>query len=156
MKDEALPARVTRQLGRWAPVVMWMGAIYLQSSQSSLPLPGIEWLDEAIRIIGHFAEYIVLALLLSRATARDSSLRRWAVVLIVCAAYALSDEWHQSLVPGRDASAFDLLVDMAGAAVGCGVYFNRMKTAAREWRTRATPATRDRERHTSGSHTSDS
>jgi len=154
MKDEALPVPVTQQLGRWALVVMWMGVIYFQSSQSRLPLPGIDWLDEAIRITGHFAEYFVLALLLSRATARERSLRRWAVVLLVCATYALSDEWHQSHVPGRDASAFDLMVDMAGVAAACVVSFKRMKAEGQGMK--RSPAIRDRESHTPRSHTSGS
>ncbi len=36
--------------------------------------------------------------------------------------YALSDEIHQSFVPGRDCSAGDLLADITGLAVGLAVY----------------------------------
>ena len=35
---------------------------------------------------------------------------------LAAGACALLDEWHQSLVPGRDASTSDLLVDFAGIA----------------------------------------
>jgi len=34
---------------------------------------------------------------------------------IFCAAYGLSDEWHQSFVMGRDASILDWFADCSGA-----------------------------------------
>lgn len=119
------------KLGRWAPIAMWMALIFFLSSQSTLPLPGVDWLDELIRIVGHFTEYAVLGFLVSRAVATDAawSIRRMGSVLIVCGFYALSDEWHQSSVPGRDASLFDFVVDSLGATVGCLVYRRRMKDA---------------------------
>lgn len=117
------------QFGRWAPVAIWMALIFFLSSQSTLPLPGVGWLDELIRIAGHFTEYAVLGFLVSRAIAADGSgsIGRTARVLVVSGAYALSDEWHQSLVPDRDASVFDLVVDTLGAATGCLVYYRRVR-----------------------------
>jgi len=44
-----------------------------------------------------------------------SSGRNAVLTLIVCLIYGLLDEWHQSFVPGRDASGLDLLADGAGA-----------------------------------------
>ena len=32
--------------------------------------------------------------------------------------YAISDEWHQSFVPGRQLSAWDWAADLAGLAAG--------------------------------------
>ena len=124
-------------LNRWLPVVIWMALIFCLSAQSTLPLPGVSWLDELIRIAGHFSEYAVLAGLAARATtsAGPVSWRRAACVLAVCLAYALSDEWHQSFVPGRDASLLDLAVDMLGALTGTAVYFRRVKRAT--WLPRA-------------------
>lgn len=37
--------------------------------------------------------------------------------LLFCSAYGLGDEWHQSFVDGRNASALDWLADTAGAAM---------------------------------------
>ena len=34
------------------------------------------------------------------------------------AAYAASDEWHQTMVPGRSGSVEDVLIDAAGIVVG--------------------------------------
>ena len=45
--------------------------------------------------------------------------------------YALSDEFHQTFVPGRDGNIVDVLIDSSGALVGilvsCIVYFFIMK-----------------------------
>jgi uncharacterized protein YfiM (DUF2279 family) len=118
-------------LAKWAPVAVWMALIYCLSSQSTLPLPGVGWLDQLIRIAGHFFEYAVLAFLVSRAVAPagDDS-KRWMVLALAwCAVYAVSDEWHQSFVPGRDASVFDLIIDLLGAAAGYGVYEVRSRNS---------------------------
>jgi VanZ family protein len=51
--------------------------------------------------------------------------RGWMLNLISlggCAAYGLSDEFHQLFVPGRDFQLGDLLVDTLGALVGIVLY----------------------------------
>ncbi len=110
---------------RWLPVAIWMGAIYFVSSQSTAPLPGIDWLDELIRIVGHFVQYAVLGFLVARAVMRGSewSAKRVAFVLIWCAVYAVSDEWHQRFVPGRSSDVKDWLVDSVGALAGYAMCF---------------------------------
>ncbi len=135
MKDEgSLRGMIVRgkvingRLGRWLPVAAWMALIFFLSSQSSFPDLGLKPLiEELLRIAGHFGEYAVLALLVSRAIASNGerSTGRIAVVLLWCLAYAVSDEWHQSFVPGRDSSVFDGLVDMSGALAGCLLGFRK-------------------------------
>ena len=39
-----------------------------------------------------------------------------AAILLAVLGYGLVDEWHQSLVPTRDASPWDVMTDMTGAA----------------------------------------
>ena len=39
----------------------------------------------------------------------------------IASAYGVFDEWHQSLVPGRYASLADIVLDVAGAALGIGL-----------------------------------
>ena len=126
-----------RDLRLWLPALLWMLVIYLGSSRSALPGPLGEssLLGNVLRAALHLAEYAVLGFLVQR-TARQSqssaastpawagssllgSLSRpsvWAWAL--CLAYACFDEWHQSLVPGRQASLLDILLDAAGAAAG--------------------------------------
>lgn len=40
---------------------------------------------------------------------------KWsALAVIFCMVYAISDEWHQSYVPGREGRALDVLIDSVG------------------------------------------
>ena len=101
---------------RWAAVIAWMGVIFFLSSRPDLPnfAPGLPGLEE---IGGHLTAYGVLAGLLWWAL-RGSGVRypaTWALVLAVL--YGVSDEFHQSFVPGRDMSVSDLMVDLIGAGV---------------------------------------
>lgn len=39
------------------------------------------------------------------------------VSICFCSLYGISDEWHQSMVPGRDADVWDWIVDTLGATI---------------------------------------
>jgi VanZ family protein len=39
------------------------------------------------------------------------------ISLCFCSLYGISDEWHQTLVPGRDADIWDWLADTLGATI---------------------------------------
>jgi VanZ family protein len=98
-------------------VLLWAALIFFLSSQSHLPHPppGITDKHE------HLVAYGILATALAWALT-DRELRRisWATVLVVivaCALYGASDEFHQSFVPNRDVSGLDLAADTAGAAI---------------------------------------
>ena len=75
---------------------------------------------EGVRKLAHFAEYLILGVLLYRAlhVERRSSLRAAVLALALAALYAASDELHQRFVPGRGAAVSDCLIDVAGAAAG--------------------------------------
>lgn len=72
--------------------------------------------------IAHASEFGALSLILAWCLARWRGSKVTAVLaamaLIGSAAYGLTDELHQSYVPGRDVTAGDLAADIAGAAVG--------------------------------------
>jgi hypothetical protein len=73
----------------------------------------------------HFVGYFVMGLLAIRAFARGLALpasgRAVLYGVMLSLAYALSDEWHQSFVPGRTASLHDLTVDSLGIAGALGL-----------------------------------
>jgi VanZ family protein len=105
-----------RTLGLWGPVVLSMAVIFGLSSMSSPPLPGGD--DK----MWHFGGYTALTLVVVRAVAgglpRRIGAREAVTAVAIVIAYALSDEWHQSFVPGRSAALDDLAVDAACALLG--------------------------------------
>lgn len=99
---------------RWTAALGWMAVIFGLSAQSTFPLPHAPW-DNLYDVAGHLGVYAVLAVLLRWALA-EAGVRRaglWAFVLAVL--YGISDEFHQSFVPGRYPDIFDIATDAAGA-----------------------------------------
>ena len=115
----------------WGPVVLLMTSIFIASSIPDVgQLPG-GMSDKS----GHSIAYAVLAGLLLRAFAggRLSGItwRAAAAAGLVAAMYGVSDELHQSFVPGRTADRADVLADSIGAAVA--VTAGWLAGAARRW-----------------------
>ena len=112
------PGEASRTPGRlslWLPVVAVAALIFTLSSFSQLPSPpsGVSDKHE------HFTIYFILGLTLVRALAggRLSGVTFRAVLLaaVLTSLYGISDEFHQSFVPGRDSSVFDWYADTTGA-----------------------------------------
>jgi VanZ family protein len=75
------------------------------------------------RKCAHVTEYAVLAVLLWRAlrsvpVLRPKTLVVFGTVLLGCALFAASDEFHQTFVKSRTPSVRDVLLDVAGALLG--------------------------------------
>jgi VanZ family protein len=104
-----------------------MAVIFILSAQPSLPdfLPSL--LDTLQDVAGHFAEYAVLALLLHWALEGSGASRPALVTLLFVLLYALSDEFHQSFVPGRTPDPLDIVTDLAGAAAAL-LAFNLLRS----------------------------
>lgn len=102
----------------WGPVVLQMAVIFIASSIPDLgALPG-----GVSDKTGHFAGYALLAILLVRAFAggRMSGItwRGSIAGVLVAVLYGISDEFHQSFVPGRGPDVMDVFADAIGAASG--------------------------------------
>lgn len=87
----------------------WMGVIFWFSSQPDLPHASVDWVDLVIKKAAHAAAYGLLWWLWQGATGRPR------LALAITLLYALSDEWHQTFVPGRNGWWVDVAVDAAGA-----------------------------------------
>lgn len=105
----------------WGPVLAQMAIIFVASSIPNVHEPPVgtpDWL-------GHGVGYAILAALLLRALAgadrRQVSAATAATAVALCVLYGVSDEWHQSFVPGRSPGATDLAADALGAAVAVGL-----------------------------------
>ena len=128
-----------RTIVLWAPVILFIAAIFLVSGTSD---PGVRvgrW-DKLL----HAATYMVLGLLTLRACHGGFvSLRSGATMsaMAVAIGYGLLDEFHQSRVPGRYASVGDWLADALGAllAVPVAIVFANLKKRFRRSGARRTP-----------------
>lgn len=116
--DRGLPLRTLAQqrLARWAAVGAWMAVIFFLSSRSRLPLLPTGWAEALQDVVGHFAAYGVLAGLLAWALSGSGAVHAGRCSFALALLYALSDEFHQSFVPGRHPDVLDILTDAAGAA----------------------------------------
>jgi len=129
-------------LKHWLPVLIWLGVIFLGSTDmlsaehtSRFLVPFLRWIDPqisfatlnaiqlGIRKLGHLTEYAILAMLLWRALRSGTRWQMKMSILFLVAAlasaiFAASDEFHQSFVPSRTASPTDVMIDICGALIG--------------------------------------
>jgi VanZ family protein len=113
-----------KNIVRWLPAIIWMAAIFYLSHQTGEELGSLLPLFQIILPAisdfnwGHFIAYFILALTVYYALGR-----RWPtywgklLVILICAAYGVTDEIHQHFVPGRMPDFLDLRNDVIGAAI---------------------------------------
>ncbi len=119
-----------RTVRRLAPPLLLMAA-NAWVSHRALPVGLTHGSDK----IAHFLLYALLAALWVRALApREAAGARMPLrgavlaAILVCAAWGVVDEIHQSFVPGRDASPGDVVADTLGGVAGA---FAAARAAAR-------------------------
>ncbi len=113
----AVPGGGRDVLRLWGPVAAWIVLLFALSSRA-VPAPAShipDWMT-------HGAAYAVLAVLACRALAgglkRPVTARVAALAVLISTLYGVTDELHQSFVPGRVADAWDVLKNLAGAVAG--------------------------------------
>ena len=102
----------------WVPPLAWMAGIFGVSSLSQLPSPSQPLLHQLFQGVAHLVLYGMLMALLWQAIER--SWPGWRAILwslLVGLLYAIGDEYHQSLVPGRHATFMDVMIDVGGMLV---------------------------------------
>lgn len=105
-----------RALKLWGPVAVWLAVTFGASAQSQVGGFGRipDW-------ITHGIEYFILGTLLCRALAgglgRPLGARAGLLVIALATAWGVSDEYHQSFVPGRESSAADVGKDLLGCSL---------------------------------------
>ncbi len=107
---------------RLLPALALASLILFLSHQARLPL-GVS-LPPPLDKVVHASVYALLAFLLDwglQARREWPVYRRHGLVFLLLLAFGASDEWHQSFVPGRDASALDWLADVVGTLAGLGL-----------------------------------
>lgn len=115
---------------RWArkiPLLVTMVTIFILSHQpgETLQLPSLPGLDK----VAHAVIYGVLAASALYAFAPDATpgdpRARAAVIVVFCVLFGLSDEYHQSFIPGRWVSGWDLLADALGGGMVAALWWWR-------------------------------
>lgn len=110
---------------RCLPLLFMMGLLFYLSSipGNSIDMPKIPFLDKFL----HAGVYALLAWTALFAVPTEiyskNPVRISLLVIVFCTLYGISDEYHQSFVPHRHPSAFDVLADSIGAGMGAFSWF---------------------------------
>lgn len=139
----------------YAAVILWMAFMFgLSTDQFSsahtapfttmlllkvfpvVAVLGIDRIDLLIRKLAHMSEYCILGILVANVFSNRSRLarkRQIVCAIVLGVIYAAGDELHQSFVPSRTPSPFDVLIDTIGLASGVICFYSYC--AIREART---------------------
>ncbi len=114
---------VASRRAAYLPAVLWMVMIFTLSSREKFPSAG-GLSDRVAPIAAHLFLYGVLSGLLLLATIfRGRMTFKTALgIVVVSTLYGVIDEYHQSFVPGRDSSLFDVIVDAIGSSIVVAMY----------------------------------
>lgn len=128
-------------------VLVWMSVIFFLSNRSAtysredsyhvakfigeIFVPNFEKLSAAqqkdfvikiqypLRKTAHFVEYLILGALLSGAFWKQRNHLKDTILALGCGVlFAISDEFHQTFIPGRVGHFCDILIDSAGTLTG--------------------------------------
>ena len=110
----------SQRLLLWLPPVLWASFIFFASAQPKETFEKMGLSGTLLSSAGHLVVYFVLMSLLVLALRFGSDVpSKWAYPLafLLVALYGLSDEFHQSFVPGRTATIADWFIDLSGAGI---------------------------------------
>jgi VanZ family protein len=114
-----LPGFPMTQIKRWLPAILMMAIIFGFSSIPSKEMPSFGLWDFSVKKLGHACGYGLLAVAYQHGLGGKRPWLAWLMAI----AYAATDEFHQSFVPGRNPSPVDvLLFDNLGALAGLWIY----------------------------------
>ena len=110
---------------RMVPMIVVMGTIFILSAQpgdrfATALLPGIDKLAHAVAY-GKLA--LTVLYVFSEDRKKNHPKTVMLLTVIFCVAFGVSDEFHQSYVPGRMASVLDLAADCVGAVAASLLYY---------------------------------
>ncbi len=112
---------------RFVPPLALMALIYTLSAQPDLST-GLGFGDLVLRKLAHAGVFATLTLLWMRALGPLTA-RALLAAATISILYAISDEYHQTLVSGRNGSAIDVGID----AIGIGAAVLLVRSGRFKW-----------------------
>ena len=107
-----------------APLAL-MGLIFVVSAKESVDADLPAWMP----VLGHFTEYAAHAALWTWALSPSLGRQALVAAAVISLLYAISDEYHQRFVEGRDSDILDVLTDAIGIAFAFTVIDRVSRTA---------------------------
>ena len=101
----------------WFVLAFYCGVIFYLSSKPVLHVSHDKF--------AHLAEYALFGFLLAWALGSSFQIKPHFLILLATALsifYGVTDEFHQSFVPGRDSSVYDVMADAVGSLTGVLFY----------------------------------
>lgn len=111
------------------PVIVWASVIFTFSSFPTVSTSNFYLWDFLLKKSAHVIEYGILATLIYRALVNYEVKKDKATLVAIFLAflYGVTDEFHQSFVPGRGPKFTDTLIDAFGAWLFVYLIINKIK-----------------------------
>jgi VanZ family protein len=107
---------------RLGPALIVMGIIFLSSGAPLSALPSFGIWNFLVYKAAHICGYALLAAAFYHALNGGRGAARIRIAFYLTVLYALSDEWHQRFVSGRNCSLQDVGIDAIGALIGLAIF----------------------------------
>lgn len=120
MTTDSVANRIYKWRRDWIWPLTVAGVIVWASNHGKVATPEFtHWITNFDKV-AHFSIYGLLATLIVRLG--EGRWAPWVTILIV-SFFGVTDEWHQSFVPGRSCDVADWVADTLGASLAVGLYW---------------------------------
>lgn len=108
--------------------ILGMAIIFRLSACTPDELSGFElpW-DKAVHACGYACLGLAYCLWSKRSVWENKWYKAFAIAWVLAMVYGVTDEFHQSFVPGRESSVLDWVADCVGSFAGCVLYLIYVK-----------------------------
>lgn len=118
-----MPQSTLKYLAKIPTLFCSMGIFYFSSlPQAPFVMTTFQWQDKIFHFFAYFFYGATLALAVHDHV-RKNAKKNILWILIIGCLYALSDEFHQSFVPGRTSEIGDIIADCLGICMAVMVYW---------------------------------
>jgi VanZ family protein len=110
---------------KMVPVIVIMGTIFFLSHTpgDEIHLPSFSHSDLVAHMIAYGALGVSVLYAWSDSLRASSFMKVSLYTVLACLLYGISDEFHQSFIPGRDVSGMDVAADTVGAVLACIIWW---------------------------------